>query len=316
MKTSNQITAELKAAFDDKEIKGEDKTVLSESPYFRDYVRIGAWLSHGLRAKSNGDPIVRNALLALEADMISRIGKYYSQSSRAVAYFKQVEGYYKGEAKKPQKDRDFSKLLSGALDKFETEHGFVVVGEKLPNYAGFVYGNVFKESLRLKQHWKDVGAGESHGEYSHRLQWYIVIKAGAIVSTPKNQEALVFQSIANFQRGKTNLWTLLFDQLKNSESIGGDKEDFRSPENLNLWLVGDQDPDFCPVLRTFLRARMAKRGTYRLDEYLQRKLNISQEQTSELMEQMKLDNIEKKNPSARILFPKGEKPTLSKFVES
>jgi hypothetical protein len=61
---------------------------------------------------------------------------------------------------------------------------------------------------------------------------------------------------------------------------------------------------------------MAKRGTYRLDEYLQRKLNISQEQTSELMEQMKLDNIEKKNPSARILFPKGEKPTLSKFVES
>jgi hypothetical protein len=90
VKTSNQITAELKAAFDDKEIKGEDKTVLSESPYFRDYVRIGAWLSYGLRAraKSNGDPIVRNALLALEADMISRIGKYYSQSSRAVAYFK------------------------------------------------------------------------------------------------------------------------------------------------------------------------------------------------------------------------------------
>jgi hypothetical protein len=61
---------------------------------------------------------------------------------------------------------------------------------------------------------------------------------------------------------------------------------------------------------------MAKRGTYRLDGYLKRKLNISQEETLELMGQMDLDNMKRKNASARILFPKGEKPELSKFVES
>ena len=47
----------------------------------------------------------------------------------------------------PDKDRDFSKLLTASLEEFERNHGFVVVGDRLPNYAGFVFGNVFKESL-------------------------------------------------------------------------------------------------------------------------------------------------------------------------
>lgn len=316
MKNKQEIETELKAAFDDRDVKGEDGTVLSEARCFPDYVTIGTWLSSGLRTSIKGDPVIRTALLSLEDEMVSRIKKYYSKDTRAVTYFKTIQEHYqKKEQPRPEKDTDFSKLLTASLGQFEREHGFLVAGDRLPNYAGFVYGNVFKESLTLKQHWKDVGAGDTHGEYSHRLQWYIVIKAGAIVSSPRNQEALVFQSMANFQRGKTNLWTYLFDQLKNSPSIGGDKEDFRSPENLNLWLVGDQDPEFCPVLRAFLRARMAKRATdYRLDEYLQRKLKISREAIDAIMAEMVQDNMQKKNPSARILFPAGAKPKLSKWV--
>jgi len=124
----------------------------------------------------------------------------------------------------PDKDRDFSKLLTASLEEFERNHGFVV-GDRLPNYAGFVFGNVFNESLALKQHWKDVGAGPEHGEYTHRLQWYILIRAGAIKTVSVNQEATVFASIAPWQKGKTNLWTFIFDQLAKDPSIGGDKLD-------------------------------------------------------------------------------------------
>jgi hypothetical protein len=103
-----------------------------------------------------------------------------------------------------------------------------------------------------------------------------------------NQEATVFASIAPWQKGKTNLWTFIFDQLAKDPSIGGDKLDFRSPENLNLWLVGDALPDFCPVLRAFLRSRMAKRqSTYDMQKYLARKLGKSEEEIAGIMDYMR-----------------------------
>jgi hypothetical protein len=84
------------------------------------------------------------------------------------------------------------------LDEFEKGHGFVVVGERLPNFVGFVYGNVFKNALEQGEHWKDVGAGKDHGKYSHRLQWYLVISAGAIKSVDPNGEVIVCKSIAKW----------------------------------------------------------------------------------------------------------------------
>ncbi|MFX1675678.1 hypothetical protein PWR63_26055 [Paraburkholderia sp. A2WS-5] len=316
MKSLEEIRAELKVAFDDKDLKVDGK-LLSESPHFNDYLRMGFYLSCGLRGNLRGEPVIRNALIALDADMTQRINKYYSAKSRAIDYFQNQQAAYKANKAPPKKDSDFSKLLTASLDEFERAHGFVVVGDRLPNYAGFVYGNVFKESLALKQHWKDVGAGEKHGEYSHRLQWYILIRAGAFKTVPVNQEATVFASIAPWQKGKTNLWTFLLDQLTTDPSIGNDKLDFRSPENLNMWLVGDASPEFCPVLRAFLRARMAKReSTYNMRDYLVKKLRKSEEEVDEIITYMQMEKMENRNASARIAFPKGANPKFDPYVRT
>ncbi|CAB3791582.1 hypothetical protein LMG28688_03332 [Paraburkholderia caffeinitolerans] len=335
MKSLEEIRAELIAAFDDKEIESKkpesglkdqkapvkglrvDGKLLSQSPHFNDYLRIGHYLSYGPRAPISGEPVIRNALIKLDEDMTQRINKYYSAKSRAIDYFQKQEAAYKAKAP-PEKDSDYSKLLTASLDEFERAHGFMVVGERLPNYAGFVFGNVFKESLALKQHWKDVGAGEKHGEYTHRLQWYILIRAGAIKTVPVNQEATIFASIAPWQKGRTcNLWTFLLDLLVTDTSIGNDALDFRSPENLNMWLVGDSSPEFCPVLRAFLRARMAKRKSlYNMRDYLVKKLKKSEKEVDEIMTFMQTESMENRNASARIAFPKGANPKFDPYVKT
>ena len=141
-----------------------------------------------------------------------------------------------------------------------------------------------------------------------------VISAGAIQTTARYQESDIFASISPWQKGTTNLWTFLFDLLKSDVSIGGDKWDFRSPENFNDWLTGDDNPDFCPVLRAFLRARKAKRGSYDLTRYLSRKLKMDPRDVNEIVESFQLMSAQRINPSYRVVYPTGEKPSLSQFA--
>jgi len=315
MKNDGEIQQELIDAFDNKVLKKTvgtglrvDGQLLSERDHFGDYIRIGVLLSEGPRAIRSGLNVVESALLMLENDMVSRIGKFYSKSQRAVDYF---NSRYDGN----KKDVDYSRLLSGALNDFEKNHGFLVTGDKVPNYVGFVFGNVFKEALRRKHHWKDVGAGASHGEYTHRLQWYILIHANILQSVARYNEATLFQSIEPWQKGETNLWTFLFDLLADSESIAGDKLDFRSPENLNLWLVDDARDDFCPVLRSFLVARKKKREINNTIKYLAKKIRIDEKAASLIMDGILQDTIDKKNPSLRVEYPSGERPKISPYAQ-
>jgi Family of unknown function (DUF5636) len=270
-------------------------------------------------------PEIKAALRGLEEAMIKRIKKSVDQAEGAQAHFREIEEHYteKKQTAVP-KDKDYSKLLSGSLDEFEKQHGFVVVGERLPNYVGFIWGNVFKEALSQGQHWKDVGAEEIHGEYTHRLQWYLVISAGVIKTVPTNQEATVYKSIAKWQRAtneetgvQRRLWSLLFDLVKSDNKIGKDNLDFRSPENLNLWLTGEEDPAVYPVLRSFLRARKAKReNPFNLESYLQKKLGWSADQFKRYKDWVQQEDLAKRYPSTRITFPKGENAVLSPYVNT
>ena len=319
MNTANEITTEFLIAFREQGVaEGElpikvNGITFSQFPEFADYVSMATFLSAGPR---NNASVFQNALIALEADMIARVNKYYSKQSRAIKYFNMQAVASKAKQPAPPKDSDFSKLLTKSLSEFERNHGFLVTGDKLPNYAGFVYGNVFKEALEQRQPWKDVGAGAAHGEFTHRLQWYIMIHAGIIQTTPVNQEATVFASIAAWQKGKTNLWTYLFDRPALLGDLGvNDPLDFRCPENLNAWLVADTSPNFCPVLRSFLRARMEKRDKrYELLQYLAEKTSQGS------ADQYGLDRdgavmTKSANPSARINYPlnQGEKGAYAPF---
>jgi hypothetical protein len=308
MRDENFIRQELIEKFGKMKVDGK---TIAESPYFGDYVRIGSLLSTGPR-----EPLLKSAFRSLETEMIahvSGVANYFSNNTKKAAkasdHFKKVETHYadKLETAAPD-DSNYSKLLTMSLSEFEKEHGFLAT-EKPPNYAGFVYGNVFKEGLKKKQHWKDVGAGAKHGEFTHRLHWYILIRAGAIRDVTQMQEATIFASIEPWQKGTTNLWTSLFDLLADEISIDGDTDDFRSPENMNMWLVRDAEPDFCPVLRSFLRARMSKRATYYLPTYLAKKTNLTEKEVEAIV------FPEKKgaNASGRLVYS-GSTPTISPYA--
>jgi hypothetical protein len=313
MQDSRAIREDLIATFKGSTADGKS---IEQSPHFEDYVNIGVCLSQGPRAPEN-----KTALLKLEEAMINRIKKSVDQAKGAQAHFQEIEKHYTEKKETPvPKDKDYSKLLSGSLDEFERQHGFVVVGERLPNYVGFIGGKVFAEALSQGYHWKDVGAEEVHGEYTHRLQWYLVISAGAIKTVSPNQEVKVYKSIAEWQivRKNKHLWIRLFDLNSWDTTINGDKEDFRCPENLNGWLTGTEAPEFCPVLRSFLRARMAKRaatfGALNPEPYLKKKLGWSEEDIRWYQSWVQTEERQKKRPSLRIIFPQGEKPVLSPYV--
>lgn len=277
---------------------------LKDAPHLADYVAMAAALSEGME-----NPALKNAFLLLEQDMIDSTGYWYSKGSRATEQLKTKKEHFDKGAKavpsqKP-KDPDASKLLTKALAKFELAHGFVSP-DKLPNYAGFVFGHVFTEGLGAGMHWKDVGAGPRHGEFTHRIQWYVLIQAGIISTVAKNQEATVFKSIAPWQKGKTNLWTYLFDR---AEKDAEGKNDFRCPENLNTWLTSDTDPTFCPLLRMFLQARMSKRAAYNFLDYISQKTGLSVPEVRELV--MPLPGW---NASARMVYEKGQ-ASISNFAK-
>lgn len=76
------------------------------------------------------------------------------------------------------------KVLTNFFAKWERDASFNVgteqrEGDRLPpgpaTLTGFVHGDDFRNHL-LKHgyHWKDAGVGTGHGEFTHRIHWYMV----------------------------------------------------------------------------------------------------------------------------------------------
>ncbi len=282
---------------------------IAADPNFADFALMGAYLSEpDYREK------IKLALRELEGEMTAQIGGFWfrDKSKAAIAHFRD-----KGPT--TPKDPNFSKLLTKALANFEGRHGFTVP-EKLPTFAGFVYGNVFKETIQNGMHFKDIGAGEKHGEFTHRLQWYAVVNAGALQTVPKHQAGAVFKAIARWLNKRRNdsaatssliqLWNYMFDMNAPLAAEGGGltPDDWRSPENFNGWLTSDAEPDFCPLLRSFLRSRQTKRQTFAIEDYFKKKFGEKEggalflEFTGGAPRQ-----------SARIVFEGGKTPVYAPF---
>jgi hypothetical protein len=193
-----------------------------------------------------------------------------------------------------------SSLLSETLTRFEEKRGFkfetgdvqanatmqiperttaVKAGPRVPTYHGFVQAPSFNKQLSKRSHWKDPGALLIHGEFTHRIQWYAIARS----LFPNGSKASeVFESIGlytgKFTRasdgGNLYLWDALCDrtnqvdvsfddELFKTADAGARGEDFRSPENLNFYLMEKEGSSVWrwPLLRDFVRARYLKRET-------------------------------------------------------
>jgi hypothetical protein len=261
---------------------------IGEDSYLDDYVRIGHFLSKGI-----GDQGLKNSLRALDQALVEEIrgavpvvddksspkkGFASDDEARqaAIAYFRQRKDT-RGTASPKAKEAVFSHLLARVLGRLEIQYGFKV-SVKAPIYAYLIDKQVFLNALKDKEHFKDVGALATHGEFTHRLQWYLIVNTDGVIQTVKNksEKAYVFGAMGYYpvpDGMDMGLWNLLVDRLGKLPD-----DDFRRPENLNNFLTAPIAANYCPVLSSILSDRKYKRGNLRLHEidtkYVQKKPNL------------------------------------------
>jgi hypothetical protein len=151
----------------------------------------------------------------------------------------------------------------------------------VPTLTSVVGGMDFQRILlRHGYHWKDPGAGGvTHGEYTHRLQWYAILEKSPPL-TLANKPLEIFKSMGSIwsrsnypgppdRSGHTYLWEVLFDCFPE----GTDEPDFRPrsgtyncPDNLTAFLTNNgnwrppptDDPLF--ALKVLMMVRRYKRA--------------------------------------------------------
>lgn len=248
--------------------------------YVADFVRIGEFLA----SKDQ----VRQRLRNLEEDITNQLfgGKeaklnkpnaglaVIQAQADAKAHFDGWQARLTAPQKNvAKKSSEFSHLLTGALGAIERRAGFVVhEGERghQPYKVMLMFpidSKGFMANMRAGRHWKDT-VNPDHGEYTHRLQWCLLIKA-AVVKNPLK----VFQHLGGLASwpdgsGRTfHVWDAFFDRVPPGTNGFGPQwpfyaehaEDFRSPERLLAWLCLDEQQKAYPLVAGFLKARREKR---------------------------------------------------------
>lgn len=186
------------------------------------------------------------------------------------------------------KNETYNHLLTDELTRLEGQAGFSFnVGFLKPNkaqlYVSVVDAADFRNQLALGRHWKDPGVPGAHGEFTHRIQWYVVIASGIL---PPGVPVQVFKRCAAWVSplmpavngaSEVDLWQTLCDRDRfnggQSIAVRADSvNDFRCPEHLGEYLANTIDPATYPLLHGFLSARAQKRAGFDPTEYVAKKM--------------------------------------------
>lgn len=156
-------------------------------------------------------------------------------------------------------------LLTTVLERVERAHGFASV-----SYAWGTSAEHFLSNLKARRPFKDYGASASHGDNTHRVQWFIICKLlcpGIADAAKYYEETANWTTTVNFSKPIGNgvfqagdhvvyLWDFLCDNASNT--TGWDKN---QAKGLNPMYVMDllRSPDH-PLLSSFITYRMTKLG--------------------------------------------------------
>lgn len=182
---------------------------------------------------------------------------------------------------------DFRGILSKVLFEAEVMWGFNI-GEggarPIPTLSGFLHpDNFIQDLLAQGRHFKDPGASMSHGEYTHRIQWWIICQEHYNGGTYrlKNAPIDVFKILGKHvtkhwkaEMGEyadflpeSMVMRTMWDQLV--DSVPGDfpeanstpnTDSFQSPHNLNYFIMKPENRRLFPLLHNFLVTRYNRRA--------------------------------------------------------
>lgn len=105
-----------------------------------------------------------------------------------------------------------------------------------------------KYLLKHGYHWKDAGVGGRHGEFTHRIHWYIIIEyaranANWLTNKPIDLFTTCGEPVTVVKRGAT-VWDFMVDcgdniLVPNPGKLYGQGSVYRSPDNLHKFLCDD-----------------------------------------------------------------------------
>ena len=212
------------------------------------------------------------------------------QLTAATTYFKDFKTRYdkklqpqNDDAPVPQTRSPYSKLLTTGLQTVEVQNGFSVTQSgKAPVYVGRLSDQSFITASQSGQAFKDL-VSPQHGEFTHRIQWYLVMsgklsqsanQTTSVLSLTGANGGLVFKLINLVPR----LWDYLFDRVNGGEPGASGADDYRCPELLLADLINNRKVEY-PLLSAILDARQQKRTQYNKDyesrkDYVTRKLYL------------------------------------------
>jgi Family of unknown function (DUF5636) len=260
--TEAQLVEELSTEF--------PKVFGADNELRRECVTIALYLSKADR--------VLVGLKELEARLQRKVG---SELKRVVAHYQARAE--QSDAAALKLDDGLRHLVTQEMTLVEIECGFnsfglaarpgYQAGAKVQTYTRFMSSQAFLQEVALRRHWKDPTVPGDHGEYSHRLQWYLICTQlrGEITRQP----AAVFGDIGPVLRSENDtsgygLWFALFDREGEPPApfrVAAGADDCRSPEELTRFLIHDKQADALPILHWYFKARMKKRKTGPLNEY-------------------------------------------------
>ncbi|WP_260961037.1 LirA/MavJ family T4SS effector [Pseudomonas citri] len=290
-----EVKTELEQLFSDK---------FAASPYFDMYCQIGAYLSSAdncqrelQRLNDEMQVILEHRLADIRVRIVKEVGGTIAQEAladlfgtlagvRTNRFGTSLDAPQVSSLSKLAKEL-FSKLLSDVLGRWEHDNGFDVdhswmLGGRRP--ADILIGNpksLFNLQLESGRPFKDLGAGAQHGEFTHRIQWYLVgnalegFKAGDLYKDIKrwisrgkllsHQASLSSPTLFSTEEGhKRYLWEYLFDrdgEPSNAISVAflARQGDFRGPSNLAAYLREPPHEAAFPLLTWCMRDRYTKR---------------------------------------------------------
>lgn len=186
---------------------------------------------------------------------LRRRGKYFGGRKRKLV--KETFNYQATDGQQTAGTfRKHDNMLKQFLDTWEGIHGFNAASDgegglpgRTPLLTGFVQPPDFRKYL-LKHgfHWTDIGVAANHGEFTHRLHWYII--CAEQMATPQwllHQPIDLFKKCAeaetvNSAATSGSIWDRLFDHLATTATDGpaaGREVVFRKAETLHAFLRQD-----------------------------------------------------------------------------
>jgi hypothetical protein len=251
---------------------------LQSNAYLEDFGRIGEFLSQ--------QHLVDVRARELEANLVARLqGRLSAATAPPDGYVKAAQLYFKtynfrGPGQQNTDEmKNYSHLLSDELASVENASGFTTVaagmlgsGKKVDVMVSNLDSATFLKEVGMKRHWKDPGAPPDHGDFTHRIQWYLITKAGFLTHPVGDVFAETSKYTKTIRGGVViSVWFCLVDRSETNTDYGTkDSTDFRCPEHLNKWLIA-QINNF-PLLSSFLDNRRKKRMDYNVQDYLAAKL--------------------------------------------